>query len=387
VRRLIVVVIATGAGPLVGSAKPLPLERFCGEPLVDRARALVASAFDEVDVHLAGPRALPASAHASFLQTNATDLLGVLRALEGKVAPDVVALAIDPCFPLLSVDTLRALVTRATAGAVVAVGPSATEQAAIARPPGAAIDAGLNIEPAADHEVRAVRSKRDLVEIEREAYLDRAHALLAAGLLVRDPVTTRIDGPLSFGVDVEIEPDCTLRGPITLGDRVRVGRGSILVRATIGDDTEVRPMTMIEDASIGPRGFVGPYARVRPGTSIGGQAQIGNFVEIKASRLGDGNRINHMTFVGDATIGDQVTLGAGTITCNHDGTGMQPTTIGPGAYVGSGCTLVAPLVVGDGATIGAGSTITKDAPPSKLTLARTRQVVVEGWRMLDAKRK
>jgi bifunctional UDP-N-acetylglucosamine pyrophosphorylase/glucosamine-1-phosphate N-acetyltransferase len=168
---------------------------------------------------------------------------------------------------------------------------------------------------------------------------------------------------------------------------VRIGASCILTRVTIGDDTEIRPFTMMEDASIGDHGFVGPYARVRPHTAVGPRAQIGNFVELKGARLGRGNRINHLSFVGDATFGDDVTLGAGTITCNHDGVRCQPTAIGAGAYVGSGCVLVAPVTIGEGATIGAGSTITKDAPPSRLTLARTRQVVVESWQGFESRRK
>jgi bifunctional UDP-N-acetylglucosamine pyrophosphorylase/glucosamine-1-phosphate N-acetyltransferase len=171
-----------------------------------------------------------------------------------------------------------------------------------------------------------------------------------------------------------------IQGRVTLGDNVIVGPYAILSDAAVGDGTRIGPFTLIDGAEIGSGGRVGPYARLRPGTSIGAQAQIGNFVEIKNSLIGPGARINHHAFVGDATLGSNVTLGAGTITCNHDGTGTARTEIGDGAYIGSGTELVAPIIIGAGATIGAGSTITDDAPPRQLTVARARQVSIVGWK-------
>jgi acetyltransferase-like isoleucine patch superfamily enzyme len=385
----VVVIVAASAKPLAGSSAPAALERFCGQRLLDRTLALVGEAVDTRSVWVAAANPVDGVVENTVHATSTTGLFALLRELSKSVPAGSVGLAIDPRYPRLTSATLRALVSAAADGHVSAAGTSPLALAALAMPlPGPPIlERPVTLVTVVDRELAEVRSRRTLVEIEREAYLERATELLAAGLLIRDPATTRIDGPLTFGVDVEIEPGCTLRGPIALGHRVRIGASCILTRVTVGDDSEIRPFTMVEDASIAERCFVGPYARVRPGTSVGPQAQIGNFVELKAAHLGRHNRINHLSFVGDATFADEVTIGAGTITCNHDGVRSQPTDIGAGAYVGSGCVLVAPLIIGEGATIGAGSTITADAPPAKLTVARTRQVVVESWRGFETKRK
>jgi bifunctional N-acetylglucosamine-1-phosphate-uridyltransferase/glucosamine-1-phosphate-acetyltransferase GlmU-like protein len=383
----VVVIVAATWPPLVGSSVPAALERFCGQRLLDRALALVGELADAAPPIVAADQPIDVAGPATTYRTQSTDLHALLRDLPAQ-EPGCIGLAVDPCYPLLTAATLRALVAAARSRQHAVAGHSPATLAAVAVPlplpaTGLRVDSTVTLFPT----LSRVDDKKTLVELERRAYLDRAHELLAAGLLVRDPETTRIEGPVSFGVDVEIEPGCTLRGPIALGDRVRIGSCCILTRVTIGDDTEIRPFTMMEDASVGDHSFVGPYARVRPHTAVGPRAQIGNFVEIKEARLGRGNRINHLAFVGNATFGDHVTLGAGSITCNHDGVRSQPTTIGAGAYVGSGCVLVAPIAIGEGATIGAGSTITRDAPPDKLTLARNRQVVVESWQGFEAKPK
>ena len=310
------------------------------------------------------------------------DLLAELADARGSA----ISVAIDPMYPAIDETVVDRLIAAASGGATAAAGSPPDEIAALATNAPAPSEAPWSW-VALDAPLVRIVSRQSLVELERKVYMDRAEQLLRAGLLIRDPATTRIDGPLSFGVDVEIEPGCTLHGPVTLGDRVRIGQGSIVRRAAIASDVDVRPFTTIEDATIGARTFVGPYARVRPGTAVGADSQIGNFVELKAARLGRKNRINHLSFVGDATFGDEVTLGAGTITCNHDGVRTQLTTIADGAYIGSGCVLVAPIAVGEGATVGAGSTLTKDAPPRKLTLARTRQLVVDGWKGFGDKKK
>ena len=214
---------------------------------------------------------------------------------------------------------------------------------------------------------------------EAEILYRRAVEALAAGVRIRDPRSIAIRGQLRCGKDVEIDLHVIIEGTVTLGDGVKVGANCILTSASVGPGTKINPYSMVEGAEIGSDGFVGPYARVRPGSVIGDSVSIGNFVEIKSSTIGSGSRINHLAFVGDATLGKNVTIGAGTITCNHDRRGVARTEIGEGAYIGSGCLLVAPISIGANATIGAGSTITEDAPEGKLTIARTRQATIENW--------
>jgi bifunctional UDP-N-acetylglucosamine pyrophosphorylase/glucosamine-1-phosphate N-acetyltransferase len=185
---------------------------------------------------------------------------------------------------------------------------------------------------------------------------------------------------LICGSDVEVEPNVIFEGRVVLGSGVRIGAHCIVKESEIGANTRINPYSSIEHAVIGTSATVGPYARIRPGSHIADAVQIGNYVEIKNSEIGSRTRINHHTFIGDATLGEDVTVGAGTITCNHDGVRVNRTVIERGAYVGSGCNLVAPLRVGEGATIGAGSTITEDVPAMKLTLARPRQATIEHWR-------
>jgi acetyltransferase-like isoleucine patch superfamily enzyme len=219
----------------------------------------------------------------------------------------------------------------------------------------------------------------DLAELERRLLLTRAIAAMKMGVLIRDPATTYLRGELVCASGVEIEPNVTIEGMVILGQGVKIGSNSILRNCQIGDKATINPFSLVEQSSVGARSFVGPYGRIRPGSVIGDNVQIGNYVEIKNSRVGDGSRINHHTFIGDATLDSNVTIGAGTITCNHDGVGTNNTVIEGGAYIGSGCNLVAPLHIGKDAVIGAGSTITHEVPAGKLTLARERQVTVEHW--------
>lgn len=224
-----------------------------------------------------------------------------------------------------------------------------------------------------------LRSCADLARIERRVLIRRAMSAMAAGVRVRDPNSLYIRGELVCGRDVEIDANVVIEGEVSLGNAAKVGANCVLKASRIGERTIVHPFSLIEQARIGNGGFVGPYARIRPGSDIGDAVQIGNYVEVKNSQIGDGCRINHHSFIGDAVLGDHVTIGAGTITCNHDGARTNQTIIGRDAYVGSGCCLVAPLRIGEGATIGAGSTITRDAPPDQLTLSRPPQTTVEGW--------
>lgn len=225
-----------------------------------------------------------------------------------------------------------------------------------------------------------IQSYLDVFKIEEHVLLDRAHKAMERGLRIRDPRQVWIRGDLVYGSDVEIDVNVILEGSVVLGNNVRIGAHSVLRDARIGDATRVHPFSLVEGASVGADCTIGPYARIRPTTTIRDRVQIGNFVELKNADIAAGCRINHHSFIGDATIAEEVTIGAGTITCNHDGVGFNQTVIERGAYIGSGCNLVAPVRIGEGATIGAGSTITRDVPPAQLTLARAPQTTVQNWR-------
>jgi bifunctional UDP-N-acetylglucosamine pyrophosphorylase / glucosamine-1-phosphate N-acetyltransferase len=178
---------------------------------------------------------------------------------------------------------------------------------------------------------------------------------------------------------VFIDVNVVLTGNVVLGDRVRIGPNNFLKDCRIDADTEVHPNCVIDRATVGPRNIIGPFARLRPESVLHEDVHIGNFVEVKKSELGAGSKANHLTYLGDATIGRKVNVGAGTVTVNYDGVNKWRTEVGDGAFVGSGSMLVAPVKIGANANTGAGSTITKDAPEGKLTLARARQVTIEGW--------
>ena len=207
----------------------------------------------------------------------------------------------------------------------------------------------------------------------------RALQAMQQGVKIRDPERVDIRGELICGQGVEIDINVIIDGKVQLGDNVRVGANCILINAEIGSGTTINPFSLVEDAIVGQEGFVGPYGRVRPNSRLGDRVQIGNFVEIKNANVSSGCRINHLAFVGDADLGERVTLGAGTIICNHDGVGVNYMSIDEGAFVGSGCNLVAPVNIGANATIASGSTITEEAPAGKLTLARSRQVTIDNW--------
>jgi bifunctional UDP-N-acetylglucosamine pyrophosphorylase / glucosamine-1-phosphate N-acetyltransferase len=218
-----------------------------------------------------------------------------------------------------------------------------------------------------------------IAELERRLLLERAVLAMRQGVRIRDPNTVYIRGELACGANVEIEVNVILEGRVVLGDGVKIGANSVVRSSTIGERTRVNPFSIVEDSKVGCDSFVGPYGRIRPGSSIGDEAQIGNYVEIKGSQIGARSRINHHSFIGDAVLGERVTIGAGTITCNHDGIGTNRTIIERDVLIGSGCNLIAPVRIGEGATVGAGSTISQDVPARKLTLARSPQTTVENW--------
>jgi bifunctional UDP-N-acetylglucosamine pyrophosphorylase/glucosamine-1-phosphate N-acetyltransferase len=194
-----------------------------------------------------------------------------------------------------------------------------------------------------------------------------------------DPARFDQRGTLALGRDVFIDVNTVFEGRVVLGDRVRIGPNCVLRDVTVGADTQVFANCVLERSEIGNACHVGPYARTRPGSVLADGVHIGNFVEVKNSHIGAGSKANHLTYLGDADVGAGVNVGAGTITVNYDGANKSRTTIGDGAAIGSGNMLVAPVTIGEKATTGAGSTITREAPAGKLTLARSRQVTVDGW--------
>ena len=229
-------------------------------------------------------------------------------------------------------------------------------------------------------EVLGVNDKVQLAEVEAIYRKRRATELMLQGVTLVDPARFDARGPVTVGRDVHIDVNVVFEGVVKLGQRVRIGPNVVIRDSEIGDDTVVFPNCVIDRASIGPNCNIGPFARFRPSSSLAQGVHVGNFVEVKNSILGAGAKANHLTYLGDATVGEKVNVGAGTITCNYDGVNKWRTEIGAGAFIGSGAMLVAHVKIGAGATIGAGSTITKDAPDDKLTLERSKQLTLDGWK-------
>jgi bifunctional UDP-N-acetylglucosamine pyrophosphorylase/glucosamine-1-phosphate N-acetyltransferase len=228
-------------------------------------------------------------------------------------------------------------------------------------------------------EVLGVNSPMQLADLERRLQMRQAQALMEAGVRLADPARFDLRGTLACGQDVSIDVGCVFEGEVTLGDGVSVGAHCVIRAARIGAGAIVHPFTHIEGATVGAGALVGPYARLRPGADLGPEVHIGNFVEVKNSTLAKGAKANHLAYLGDATVGERVNFGAGSITANYDGANKHRTVIGNDVHVGSNCVLVAPVTLGDGATIGGGSTISEDAPAGQLSVARGRQVAIEGW--------
>lgn len=235
-------------------------------------------------------------------------------------------------------------------------------------------------EPANLWEILGVNSKSQLAEIERLHQQNIANKLMHEGVSLCDPNRIDVRGTLICGRDVSIDVNCVFEGHVSLGDGVRIGANSVLRDVIVAAGSEILPFCHIEGAEIGENCRVGPYARVRPGTRVQDAVHLGNFVEIKNSQVDRGSKINHLSYVGDTTVGKDVNIGAGTITCNYDGANKHRTVIEDNAFIGSDTQLVAPVTIGRGATIGAGSTITKDAPQGELTLSRANQLTVSGWK-------
>lgn len=235
------------------------------------------------------------------------------------------------------------------------------------------------LQAADEAEVLGVNDRRQLAHLAAVLRARRADAALQAGATLADPARFEQRGELVLGSDVFIDVNVVFEGRVVLGDRVRIGPNCVLRDMVVGADTQVFPSCVLEQAEIGAGCNVGPFARLRPGSVLADGVHIGNFVEVKNSRIGRGSKANHLTYLGDTDVGAGANVGAGTITCNYDGANKHRTVIGDGAFIGSGNMLVAPVAIGDNATTAAGSTITKDAPAGKLTVSRARQVTIEGW--------
>jgi bifunctional UDP-N-acetylglucosamine pyrophosphorylase/glucosamine-1-phosphate N-acetyltransferase len=235
--------------------------------------------------------------------------------------------------------------------------------------------------PAADPwEVAGVNSRHELALLERAYQNAQAKRLLEAGVALADLWRVDVRGEIACGRDVSIDVNCVFEGSVKLGDRVRVGPNCVLRNVTVDADTEILAYSLIDAATIGKRCRIGPFSRMRPGVTLGDGVHLGNFVEVKASRIGAGSKANHLSYIGDSDVGARVNVGAGTITCNYDGAAKHRTVIEDDCFIGSDATLVAPVTIAKGSYIGAGSTISKNTPAGQLTLARAKQVSLPGWK-------
>lgn len=229
-------------------------------------------------------------------------------------------------------------------------------------------------------EVLGVNDKSQLAELESAHRLRVARELMLGGATVADPARLDVRGNLTHGTDVFVDVNVVFEGNVKLGDRVRIRPNCVIRDTEIGDDTEILPNCVIDGAVIGPSCVIGPFARLRPTATLAAGVHVGNFVEVKNSKMGETSKANHLAYVGDAEVGNRVNIGAGTIVANYDGVNKHRTNIGDDVHTGSNSVLVAPITVGAGATIAAGSTVVREVPAGKLTVARARQATIEDWK-------
>ncbi|MGR5298200.1 bifunctional UDP-N-acetylglucosamine diphosphorylase/glucosamine-1-phosphate N-acetyltransferase GlmU [Vibrio mediterranei] len=251
-----------------------------------------------------------------------------------------------------------------------------TDVIAAAHNEGRAVEAVHPINPI---EVEGVNDRAQLARLERAFQSMQAQKLLEQGVMLRDPARFDLRGQLQCGMDVEIDTNVIIEGSVTLGDNVVIGAGCVLKDCEIDDNTLVRPYSVIEGATVGEECTVGPFTRLRPGADLRNDSHVGNFVEVKNARLGEGSKANHLTYLGDADIGQRTNVGAGVITCNYDGANKFKTVIGNDVFVGSDSQLIAPITIADGATIGAGTTLTKDVAEGELVITRAKERKITGW--------
>lgn len=237
----------------------------------------------------------------------------------------------------------------------------------------------IHVQPQLPIEVEGVNSRVQLMELERARQQQLANNLMVNGVTIIDPHRLDIRGDVKTGHDITLDINVVLEGKVELADNVYIEPGCVIRNSVIGEGAIIKAHSILEDAVVAAGCEVGPFARLRPGTELKEKARVGNFVEIKKTVIGKGSKVNHLSYVGDAEVGDEVNVGAGTITCNYDGVNKFRTMIGDGAFIGSNSSLVAPVTIGRGATAGAGSTITKDIPDDQLAVARGKQRNIEGW--------
>lgn len=252
-----------------------------------------------------------------------------------------------------------------------------TDIVALAVADGVAVTAS---QPEQVWEIMGVNDKVQLAQLERQYQHNIAHQLLEQGVTLFDPARLDVRGSLRCGRDVTIDVGCVFSGSVLLGDGATVGAHCVLEDVVVGAGSQIAPFSHLQQCTVGEDNRIGPFARLRPGAVLGAAVHVGNFVEIKNSEIAAHSKVNHLSYVGDSTVGRRVNVGAGTITCNYDGANKHRTVIEDDVFVGSGTELVAPVTIKAGATIGAGSTITRDAPADELTLARARQKTIVGWK-------
>jgi bifunctional UDP-N-acetylglucosamine pyrophosphorylase / glucosamine-1-phosphate N-acetyltransferase len=236
-----------------------------------------------------------------------------------------------------------------------------------------------SIQPKSPTEVEGVNNRVQLSQLERAYQREKAQKLMESGTSLADPERFDQRGELTVGTDNFIDINCIFEGDVQLGSNVHIGPNCQIINSTVGDGVEIKANTIIEDSVVGNNALLGPFARLRPGTELADNTKIGNFVETKKAKVGKGSKVNHLSYVGDAELGEGVNIGAGTITCNYDGANKFKTSIGNNSFVGSNSTLVAPVNISDNSFVGAGSTITKDTEENSLAISRAKQRNIEGW--------
>lgn len=251
-----------------------------------------------------------------------------------------------------------------------------TDVIAAAHDEGRAVEA---VHPNSPIEVEGVNDRSQLARLERAYQAEQADKLLKQGVMLRDPSRFDLRGELQCGMDVEIDVNVIIEGSVSIGDNVTIGAGCVLKDCEIDDNTVIRPYSVIEGATVGEDCTVGPFTRLRPGADMRNDSHVGNFVEMKNTRLGEGSKANHLTYLGDAEIGQRVNVGAGAITCNYDGANKFKTIIGDDVFVGSDSQLIAPVTIANGATVGAGSTVTRDVAESELVISRAKERKIANW--------
>lgn len=252
-----------------------------------------------------------------------------------------------------------------------------TDLISIARQAGYSIN---GIHPSSVAEVEGINNRQQLAALERTYQAQLADALMASGTSLADPARFDQRGTLQAGTDNFFDVNCVFEGDVTIGSGVSIGPNCYIINSIIGDGVEIKANTVIDQSTIGDRAVLGPFARIRPGTELGSDTKVGNFVETKKAIVGNGSKINHLSYVGDAELGEKVNVGAGTITCNYDGVNKYKTRIGDNSFVGSNSTLIAPITIGDNGFIAAGSTINTEVPDGNLAVARSKQRNINGWK-------